>query len=367
MPSLLIEFFLDMVTLRGRKNGQRPALPNERQSTASTEGKSPVRFELRDFLTLPENRSAMKAISALAQAILLGQQPRVALLVLHGLPGTGKTRLTGAALGAIAVGSQEATGRSIPARELAQTGEDDPGFADPALASCDFLVIEDLQHLPRAASGALCELIDQRMARRQPLVITASSGPARLTQLPRRLTSRLAGGLVVQLEPPGRSSRRAIIEASATKVQLTPDALDWLAGPAGGLRAALGMLQNLALAANSHRGPFDRKAVERILAQSGRPATPGSDPDGIVTRVCVAFGVTRKELLGTSRLRRVLLPRQVAMYLARRIGKLSWPRIGAAFDRDHATVMHACRKVEEAVRADAKLAGVVRQLRKELA
>ena len=81
---------------------------------------------------------------------------------------------------------------------------------------------------------------------------------------------------------------------------------------------------------------------------------------------CAAFDITRKELLGVSRLRRVIVPRQVAMYLARRSGKLSWPRIGAAFDRDHSTVMHACRKVEEAVKTDPKLNGMVRQLKKEL-
>jgi chromosomal replication initiator protein len=84
-------------------------------------------------------------------------------------------------------------------------------------------------------------------------------------------------------------------------------------------------------------------------------------------RVCVAFGVTEKELLGASRLRNVLVPRQVAMYLARELTGLSLPRIGATFGRDHTTVLHACRKVEEAIADDERLAATVRQLRQELA
>jgi chromosomal replication initiator protein len=54
------------------------------------------------------------------------------------------------------------------------------------------------------------------------------------------------------------------------------------------------------------------------------------------------------------------------MYLARELTGLSLPRIGTAFGRDHTTVLHACRKVEEVVEADTKLAAAVRQLRSEL-
>jgi chromosomal replication initiator protein len=82
--------------------------------------------------------------------------------------------------------------------------------------------------------------------------------------------------------------------------------------------------------------------------------------------VAAAFGITEKQLLGTSRLRPVLLPRQVAMYLAREVAKLSLPRIGAAFGRDHTTVLHACRKVEAAMATDDVLKARVRQLRGEL-
>lgn len=354
-----------MITPREWKHVRRPALAAEGPADASPRRKSSARLDLRGFLTLPENRSAVQAVAGLLRAVLLGKRPRVALLVLHGLPGTGKTRLTGAALGAIAVASPVATGRSVPVRELARA-EDQLGFADPDLVACDFLVLEDVQHLPKSASGALCALIDERVARQRALIVTTSTGPARLVHLPRRLTSRLAAGLVVQLEPLGLASRRAIIAASTKKVKLAPEALDWLANQNGGLRSALGMLQNLALVAGEHPGPLDRKAVEKILAETGQPTSRTTGLAAIIQRVCAAFEVTRKELLGTSRLRRVLVPRQVAMYLARRSGKLSLPRIGAAFDRDHTTVMHACRKVAAAVKTDAKLNGVVRQLKKEL-
>src|SRR5262245_54811767 len=168
----------------------------------------------------------------------------------------------------------------------------------------------------------MCRLIDERTARLQALIVTSSAGPSRLTHLPRRLTSRLAQGLVVQLEPLGRSSRQAIIEAVAARgrVKLSPDALDWLAARGGGLRSALGMVQALAQGADKRAAPLDRSAVQKILTSAGHESPRGSELPEIVKRVCAAFGVTRKELLGPSRLRRVLVPRQVAMALAREVG-----------------------------------------------
>jgi chromosomal replication initiator protein len=332
---------------------------------APADRKPLARITLDGFQILPENRSAVRAVTGLVQSALLGKRPSVCPLVLHGPPGTGKTHLTAAAIGALAGGENVVTARSVPARELARP-DDESGFADRDLQTCDFLAVEDVQHLPEQAADALCELIDRRAARRKALVVTAGAGPAGLTHLSRRLTSRLASGLVVQLEPLGAQSRRAILEAKAKNLRLTPDALDWLAAQGGGLRPALGLLQNLALVAASYPGPLDRDAVEQILAGTGQPTSRGTELAAIIKRVCVAFGVTEKELLGTSRLRNVLVPRQVAMYLARELIGLSLPRIGATFGRDHTTVLHACRKVEEAITDDERLAATVRQLKQEL-
>jgi chromosomal replication initiator protein len=358
-----------MVTHRERTTGAGDTLPAEGAARVLSSRKI---LDLPGFVVVDENRSAARAVSDLVRRVVLARRVRVVPLVLHGLPGTGKTHLVTAALKALTIESRTATGRIIPARELARPDEmgDKGGFADPDITSCDLLIIEDVQHLPRASADALCRLIDDRAARELALIVTASSGPARLTHLPRRLTSRLAGGLVVQLEPAGKASRRAIIAASAGRVRLSPEALDWLAARGGGLRTALGMVQALAQAGGRRAAPLDRKAIEEILGEGegegGQAAGRGGELPEIIKRVCAAFGVTRKELVGASRLRRVLVPRQVAMALAREVGGQSLPRIAMAFDRDHSTVLHACRKVEAMVEDDVKLAATVRQLRKEL-
>ncbi len=321
------------------------------------------------FLALPENRSALRAVRLLAKAVGAGRRPPFAPLVLHGPPGTGKTHLTTALLGKLSAGG--VTARAVAVGDAARFTADDPtsSLADPDLAACDLLVLEDVQLLPPRAADAACDLLDRRLSRRAAVVATANAGPASLGHLPQRFTSRLAGGLVVKLDPPGPASRRTILAAAAgaKRVRLTPDALDWLATQTDGVRPLLGLLNNLAPFAADHPGPLDRPAAAELLAGTGQPTSARRDVPAIVKRVAAAFGVTEKELLGPSRLRRVLVPRQVAMYLCRAVGGLSLPRVGAAFGRDHTTVLHACRKVEAGLEADAALCGRVEALRRDLA
>ena len=79
------------------------------------------------------------------------------------------------------------------------------------------------------------------------------------------------------------------------------------------------------------------------------------------------FRVEPARLCSRGRTREVLLPRQVGMYLARRLTPLSLVQIGAYFGgRDHSTVLHACRKVEQALASDAGLSGAIRQLHADL-
>jgi chromosomal replication initiator protein len=249
---------------------------------------------------------------------------------------------------------------------------DSLGFADRDLSTCDLLILEDAQHLPARDADALCELLDRRVSRRLATMITMNAGPAALRHLPRKLTSRLAAGLVIQLESLSLASRRTLLEAAAKahNFHLSAGAVDWLLeqSTGGGIRLLLGLIGNLAQSAKSFPDALDRAAVQKILFDTGLPASSGADVPRIVKQVAAAYGVTAKELLGPSRLRRVMVPRQVAMYLARELSGLSLPRLGTAFGgRDHTTVLHACRKVAADALLDATLAGMVRQLRSELA
>jgi chromosomal replication initiator protein len=333
---------------------------------------APARWS--DFLALPENRSALRAARSVATALLAGRRPPCNPVVWHGPPGTGKSHLAATLLRRLSDGPEVVTGQVVATGDLARSAasdDDAAGFADRDLLACDLLVLEDVQLLPAREADAVCDLLDRRVGRRKTVVVTATAGPAALGHLPRRLTSRLASGLVIQLEPLSPASRRVLLEAAAAgrQVRLAPDALDWLANrhTGGGVRPLLGLLNTLAPAARGSPDPLDRSAVEVILSGTGQPTSGRQDVTGIVKRVAAAFDIGAKELLGPSRLRRVMVPRQVAMYLARELCGLSLPRLGVAFGgRDHTTVLHACRKVEADIAEDERLAGVVRQLRAEL-
>jgi chromosomal replication initiator protein len=119
------------------------------------------------------------------------------------------------------------------------------------------------------------------------------------------------------------------------------------------LTAALGRPADAAEVADAFRQDAEacRPTVERIAQRVGR-----------------YFQVDLRQICSRRRSRQVLLPRQVGMYLARQLTALSLEQIGAYFGgRDHSTVLHACRKVEQALDRDAQLCGAVRTLRADLA
>lgn len=344
---------------------------------------------LSKFIVTPENRAAWLAIDEIAAGFRAGHAARLCTLVfIHGNGGTGKTHLT--------TGLIKELGRIRGTVLLQQIAANDwktllpppappKQFKNPSLIpappkqeeepswlaearQADFLAVEDIQHLPERAAEALTQLLDARQARRLPTLVTSRCGPRHLP-FSARMTSRLAAGLVVGLEPLQAPSRLLLLKEFAQRRQLAIDAeiLPWLAthltGGGRQLEGAVAQLHTLTKLQRRMLCLADVRPHFQAQIDALRPSV-----ERIVQHVGGYFHVEPRELQSRRRLRAILLPRQIGMYLARCLTRLSLKQIGASFGGlDHTTVLHAYRKIEDAMERDPLLSGTVRQLQSELA
>ena len=156
--------------------------------------------------------------------------------------------------------------------------------------------------------------------------------------------------------------------AARRRLDLTPDALDWLAArpTGGGLRPLLGSLNRLVSLARGAAEALDAAAVERLLAEE--PTPPAALVAPIVKRVALAYRLDAADVLGAGRTPTEALARQVSYYLARRLTGMSYPQLGQAFGgRDHTTILHGVRAVEARLAGDAALRRLVERLGAESA
>lgn len=332
------------------------------------------RFTFARFVTDTSNRVACESARALATA----GPPRFSPLFIHGATGMGKTHLLHAIGSAYLDAEPGARAVLMSAErfmsEFVQAMRARDTFAFKArLRSADLLMIDDLQFIAGkdATQEEFFHTINEVMAAGKRLVVTCDRAPQQLEGIEARILSRFASGFVAEIRAAEPALRRAIIDARAGDMPDVPvpeEVRDLLATRiTSNNRELEGALNRLVAYAQLTDRAIDLDFAQETLGELLRGAQRRITIDEIQRAVSAYFALKPIELVSARRARVVARPRQIAMYLAKRLTTRSLPEIGRKFGgRDHSTVIHAVRRIEELRDTDGEVDAAVRRLMREL-
>lgn len=227
--------------------------------------------------------------------------------------------------------------------------------------SLDLLLIDDIQFIADkpATQQEFFYTLNSLTDGHKQVVITCDTFPKEISGMTPRLTSRFSWGLTVAIEPPELEMRVAILllKASQSNNPVSEDVAFFIAKHVrSNIRELEGALKRVDAYSKFHKRPITvdvaKEALRDLLASQNKQVSV----ENIQKTVADFYRIKVVDLLSKKRTRLIARPRQIAMCLARELTQLSLPEIGAAFgDRDHTTVMYACRAIESLRNAEPTL------------
>jgi len=227
--------------------------------------------------------------------------------------------------------------------------------------SLDALLIDDIQFFARKTQSQeeFFHTFNSLLEGQRQIIITSDRIPKAMTDVEERLVSRFGSGLTVSIEPPELETRVAILGKKAIERNLVlPEDVAFFVANAvrSNVRELEGALHRIAASAGFTGRPIDidlaREALRDLLVYRDSKISI----DNIQRTVAEYFKIRVADLLSKNRSRNIVRPRQLAMAIAKEYTNMSLPQIGDKFGgRDHTTVLHACRKIEELLQSDAKV------------
>ena len=333
-----------------------------------------ARFTFDRFVVDASNRVAFNAARALAEP----GKPRFSPLFLHSGTGQGKTHLMHAIGAAYLDAVPDAQVILMSAERFmfefvsAMRARETHAFKT-RLRGADLLMIDDLQFIAGkdATQEEFFHTINEVMSAGHRLVICADRAPQGLDGVEARITSRLSVGLVADIKAPDLALRRAILVRKLVDMPGTSvpgEVLDLLAARITlSIRDLEGALGRVVAYAQLTGEAVDLEFAVATLGDVLRGAERRVTIDEIQKAVSAHFELKPIDLVSARRAVVVARPRQIAMYLAKRLTTRSLPEIGRKFGgRDHSTVIHAVRRIEALRDTDREIDRAVRILLREL-
>ncbi|GAB4346685.1 MAG: chromosomal replication initiator protein DnaA [Candidatus Abyssubacteria bacterium] len=334
-----------------------------------------AQYTFQNFVIGPCNLFAHSAARAVATKPAEVYNP----LFIHSGVGLGKTHLLqairhyvlsrpGGKTKAVYLSTEQFTNQLISAIQTGSTQEFRRRFRE-----IDFLLVDDIHFIAGkdATQEEFFHTFNALHDRKRQIVISSDREPKQIPTLEERLVSRFEWGLVARIDPPDFETRLAILEKKsknctshipANVLQLIAEHVD------ANIRELEGALTRV-VAAASLRGepPTIELAYDVLKGLFTRTVPRDLTIEDIKQVTAKYFEIKLSDLSSGRRGRIFAFPRQAAMYLSRKLTDASLAEIGRAFGRkDHTTVLHACRKIEEKMKTDPSCKRLVEALLKKM-
>jgi chromosomal replication initiator protein len=335
-------------------------------------GRLVERYTFDSFVVGASNVVAFNA----AQEVSLAPGRRFNPVVVHGGVGLGKTHLINAIGHALLSNHRGIRVACLSAESfinllISSLRHDQMVSFRDRFRAVDALILDDVQFLAgkERTQEEFFHTFNTLYENGKQIVLTTDKAPAAIPGLEQRLRSRFEGGLIADIQPPTWDMRLAIVlaKAAAQQIELPVEVAELLVKRAGpSVRELEGALTRVAAAALVARGSITLELAQETL-RSFAPTVRRLSVETVQETVAQRFGVNAADLISHRRDRQLALPRQIAMFLSRTVADATFPSIGEKFGgRDHSTVVHAVRVIEERRAADSTVDSLVEALESQL-
>lgn len=332
------------------------------------------RYTFDSFVVGNSNRFAHAACYAVGESPFKAYNP----LFIYGGVGLGKTHLMQAighhilgkkpSCSVMYVSSEQFT------NELISSIKDDKtsGFRNK-YRNIDVLLVDDIQFLAgkERTQEEFFHTFNTLYEANKQVVISSDRPPRNIPTLEDRLRSRFEWGLITDIQPPDLETRVAILrkKAQTERLNIPFDVLDYIANYIqSNIRELEGALIRLVAYASVNDRALNMTTATEALKDILPPPLPRKITIETIQKVVAShYGVEITDLLSKKRNKQIVVPRQVAMYLCRKLTDASYPQIGDQFGgKDHTTVIHAHDKIENEMKVDQELAATIEVLRQKI-
>jgi len=366
---ICIEFLVNSQILKQETKNRLSQFEQNFKEVDSSRSILNARFTFDNFVIGSSNRFSCAACLAVAESPARAYNP----LFIYGQVGLGKTHLIQAIshklhqsnpnLRYCYMSSERFTNELIDSIRHRSTDQFRKKYRE-----IDVLLIDDIQFIAgkESTQEEFFHTFNNLHNNRKQIIITSDRPPKEITNLEERLSSRFAWGLITDIQPPDFETRVAILrkKIELDLVKVPDDVIYFIAEQIKtNIRELEGALIRVVAYSLLEERPMNLEMAKVILKDMVKETIKNISIEMVQKTVADYFRLSLAELRSQKRNKNIVLPRQIAMYLSRKLTNMSFPEIGNAFGgKDHTTVLHSLRKIENELLQNDSLKNTIHQL-----